>query len=174
MVPVEEEDALAVAAEEEAALAVPAEEAVVVDVVLVEEEEGAVVVVDAVLVEEEEGAVAAAEVWLGAPKSSTRRLLFGLLTCMVRGNFLLPGMFSKKLWKNFGKTLNHTPGALTSTMQATKMLRARSLVRKTGLKPVLTGTMSDLQVMCGEFLSGVGERGVGGIPLMIRNKKNKV
>ena len=41
------------------------------------------------------------------------------------------------------------------------------------MKPVLTGTMSDVQVTGGQFLSGDGERGVGGIPLMIRNKKIK-
>ena len=51
---------------------------------------------------EEEGAVVAwvdAEVWYGTPKSSRRRLLVRLLDDMVRGNFLLPGMFSKKLCK---------------------------------------------------------------------------
>ena len=39
-----------------------------------------------------------------------------------------------------------------------------TLVGKTGLKPVLMGTMSDLQEMGGEFLSCVGERGVGVSP----------
>ena len=134
MVPAEEEDALAEAAEE----------AVVVLVAV--EEEGAVVVDDVpVAAVEEEDAVAAcvvAEVWLGAPKSSTRRLLFGLLTCMARGNFLLAGMFSEK--KNFVKTLNHTHKDLTSTMQATKMQRARPFLY-TG-SPLLTGLTAGLQL----------------------------
>ena len=178
MVPVEEEDALAVAVEEEAALAVPVEEEGTVVVLVTVEEEGAVVVdVELVAAVEEECAVVAwvaAEVWYGAPKSSMRRLLVRLLADMVQGNFLLPGMFSKKLCKKLWRKTFNTTGALTSTMQATKMQRARSfytLVRKTGLKPVLTGTMSDFQVTGGVFLSGVGERRVRDIPLMIRNKK---
>ena len=131
---------VAVAAEEAVVVLVAVEEegAVVVDDVLVAVEKEGAVVVDDLLVAavEEEGAVAACvdvEVWLGAPKSSTRRPLFGLLPCMVLGNFLLPGMFFlKKLCKNFVKTLvktlNHTHGDLTSTMQATKMQRARSFL----------------------------------------------
>ena len=147
-VPVEEEAALAVTVEEEAALAVTVEEeAALVPVeeegalvpveeegalaVTVEEEvalglENMVAVVVLVAAVEEEGAVAAlgvAEVWLGAPKSSPRRLLVRLLTDMARGNFLFPACFLK----NFVKTFN-TPGALTSTMQATKMQRARSFL----------------------------------------------
>ena len=93
-----------------------------------EEEEAVVVLVAAT---EEEGAVAAwvdAEVWYGTPQSSGRHLLVRLLAVMVRGNFLLLGIFGKK---KFGKTFfvkNHTPGALTSTMQATKMQRTRSFL----------------------------------------------
>ena len=39
------------------------------------------------------------------------------------------------------------------------------------MKPVLTGTMSDLQVIGWGVLSCIGERGVGGIPLMFCTKK---
>ena len=70
------------------------------------EEEGAVLVA-ALLAAEEEGVVAAlvdVEVSLCTPKSSVRRRLVRLLADMVRGNFLLLGMFRKKtlekLWKN--------------------------------------------------------------------------
>ena len=74
---------------------------------------------------EEEDAVVAVEVWLGASKFSMRRLLTRLLLCMVLVYFRLPGMF--QLEKNFVKR-NHTYGDLTSTMQATKMQRARSFL----------------------------------------------
>ena len=110
LVPVEEE-----AVEEEGAVTVLVtveEEAV--------EEEGAVTVL---VTTEEEGVVAAlvdVEVCLGTPKSSVRRLLVRLLADMVRGKFLLLlGMFWKKI---------NTPGALSSTMQATIMRRARSFL----------------------------------------------
>ena len=137
------------------------------------EEEGAVLVAALVIVEEE-GAVLVAmvvdvEVSLCSPNSSLRRLLvLRLLDGKLVENFLLLlGMFRKKLWKKLEK--KNTPGALTSTMQATKMRcgeRAPSytLVRKTGLKPVLTGSTFNLQVLGGGFLSGVGGRGVGVIP----------
>ena len=49
-----------------------------------------------------------------------------------------------------------------------------TLFRKTGLKPVLTGTMSDLQVMGWGVFDACWREGVGGIPLMFRTKKNKV
>ena len=67
-VPVEEEDALAVTVEEEAALGLENMVAVVVVLVATVEEEGAV------------AAWVVADVWLVAPKSSTRRLLVRLLT----------------------------------------------------------------------------------------------
>ena len=112
----EEEEAVAaaVAAEEEEEVV-----AAVVAVVAVEEEEEEEEVVDAVAaVEEEEeepalgfentvelvaaaveeedavaACVVAVEGWLGAPKSSMRRLLTRLLLCMVLVYFPLPGMF---------------------------------------------------------------------------------
>ena len=113
-------EAALVTVEEEAALGLE-------NMVAVEEEGAVAVLVTA----EEEGVVAAlvdVEVWFGTPKSSVRRLLVRLLVDMVRGNFLLLlGMFRKQLWKQLWKKIN-TPGALTSTMQATKMRRARSFL----------------------------------------------
>ena len=134
------------------------EEEVVAAVVAVEEE--AVVVVE----EEEEGTVL---VMTKSPVRRRRRLLQAFIarTCFL----LLLGIF-KNFGKNFGKKLckkNHSPGTLFTTAKATKMRRARSfytLFRKTGLKPVLTGSMTDLQVKGGEFCR-VLEGGGGGIPL---------
>ena len=67
------------------------------------------------------------------------------------------------------KSLNHTHGDLTCSERAPFY----TLVRKTGLKSVLTGTMSDLQVTGGGVFVVCWREGGGGIPLMIRNRKIK-
>ena len=164
LVAVEEEAAL-VTVEEEAALGlenmVAVEEEGAVAVQVTAEEEGAVAALAAA---EEEGVVAAlvdVEVWFGTPKSSVRRLLvLRLLDNKLEETFLLLlGMFRKKTLEKTKSNENETSALHT-------------LVRKTGLKPVLTGSMSDLQVFGGDVLTAyrclgdvLVKEGVGGIPL---------
>ena len=173
-----EEDGSSLTVEEvEGVLSVEGEEEVVAAVVAVEEEEEEEEVVAAVVAVEEEAVVVVEEeeegtvlVMAKSPVRRRRRLLQAFIarTCFL----LLFGIF-KNFGKNFGKKnfgkKNHSPGNLFTTAKATKMRRARSfytLFRKTGLKPVLTGSMTDLQVKGGEFCR-VLEGGGGGYPPLL-------